>query len=111
MFSPCALSDDEIICTFMEPCPRHFGQHRPRHRTWWQWQNNHWAPIRLGLDELWLVEEVLLNSQEPAPDEFLSWGDCLDAAFDRGNNVQFPWHYPAEHKIHTLAIIIRPLLT
>ncbi len=106
------LSDEEVICTFMEPCPRHFGQHRPGHRVWWEWRQTHWRPIPLDLDALWLVEEALMNSPEPCPAEFMSWGDCIDAALDDDSSEPtFPWHYGPARKIHALAVHLRPLLT
>jgi hypothetical protein len=69
------MTDEEIICEFMEPKPKYVSQGQPgwieddewhNHHRWWNWfvdKNLNHTTRSLDLDALWEVEERLMPEQ------------------------------------------------
>lgn len=112
------MTNQEIICTFMEPRPSAgFATDTASIGGWWRryagvgrsrpdWQskpfNGPWLPHVLTLVELWEVEERLTDEQWEA------YSLVLVPSGDRF--VRDRIHATPEQKINALAAILRPIV-
>jgi hypothetical protein len=100
------LSDQEVICAFMEPRPEpntHGGTHRSA-RGWWFWSGT-WEPRTLTLDALWEVEEKLKQRPRGQRAAYYEHQGLLSEATDGES-----WHATPAQKIAALASVLRPLV-
>ena len=100
------LTDQEIICTWMEPKPEppmRLPTEAESQSQWWKRVYNSldrgWEPYTLTLDALWEVEERLTA---------LEWGEyLLNLPYIKREVV----HATPAQKIKALAAVLRPLVT
>lgn len=98
------LSNEEVICTFMEPKPRFTEVPDVSVGRWWVWFADANEPIALTLDRLHLVEARLTNQ----------WGSYVNEMLKDNPSVwteaKLLLHATAEQKIRALASVLRPLV-
>jgi hypothetical protein len=90
------VTDEEMICNFMEPKPEGRPSSYGSGEVWWRWGWRYigWLPRPLTLDALWEVEARLTDEQ------------C--SRYTR-ELVMLPWlwHATAAQKIKALAAVLR----
>lgn len=103
------LSDQEVICGFMEPRPKWTAQIEPHEwqYRWWKWytdKNHRHLPIPLTLNECHAVEERLTDEQWREYEWQLI---CVpfDGVVNSMSRVYL--HATAEQKIRALAAVLR----
>ncbi len=113
------LSDAEVICAFMEPRPDAPPNQHGANELWWRWgwrsvgpslpqqQPPHeycWLPRRITLDAIHEVEERLTDRQ------WTTYQNRLEIDGPAEWQRQKRWvHVSAEHKIRSLAAVLRGL--
>ncbi len=102
------MSDEELICEFMEPRPEPSAGPDSYSHPWWpqistsQFDGDHWiiglkiVPRRLSLDAAYEVEEQII--ERGFSDQYRIELSKIDAYF---------WHATAEQKIKALANTLR----
>jgi hypothetical protein len=99
------MTDEEIICTWMEPKPKGGIGYENR---WWTVPNNpgmRVSPVYLTLNILHKVEARLTDEQAWRYDEALAEG--MKSQPERGSSI-FVWHADAPTRIKALAQVLRP---
>lgn len=98
------MSNEETICAFMEPKPRHKPVGCMKQYHWWIYRamtHPYWFPVPLTLDRLHEVEERLTDEQ---------WSNYANALVDTFHQ-RFPRfaeviHATAAQKITALAAVL-----
>lgn len=106
------MTDEEVICGFMEPrpvCPprRRWFESKSSLAGWWELirDSNRCQPRPLTLDALYEVESQLTDEQQ--------WDYCEAVRKQADTRQAGTWHYlhaTAEQKIKALAAVLRPLV-
>lgn len=103
------MTDQEIICTWMEPKPTSSADAATGHK-WWVWLSGPNAVLfvcdpTLMLGLLWEVEERLIElGYRDHIDNAISfevWRDAVSAS---------TWHATPEQKVKAIAVVLRPLV-
>jgi hypothetical protein len=111
------LSDEEIICTWMEPKPPESPcatNERSRLSFWRpQFTRHHepaWVPIRLTLDALWEVEERLIQEWRRTK-KLVACARMVGYKHKlKGATVDNEWHADAPTRIKALAAVLRAVV-
>jgi len=92
------MTDEEVICTWMEPKPDGRAKRGASKGLWWiRVRGVRWFPSVLTLDRLWEVEDRLIH--QGRADEYRYSLVHRDAYF---------FHATAAQKIKALAAVLRP---
>jgi hypothetical protein len=113
------MTDQEVICTWMEPKPTAAASSTVSAGAWWNryagvqrsgpaWVltpfSGPWEPCPLTLDALWEVEERLTPEQQG------QYTTALLAIIAVPFRCGWTWHATPEQKIKALASVLRPLV-
>ncbi len=107
-----SLTDEEVICGWMEPKPEphtHGGTFRSG-KGWWYWTGATWQPNVLTLDVLWGVEERLTEEQwERYYHQFVRYDNPVDPVRWSVTDRKYRWalHATSQQKVKALAEVLR----